>query len=189
MVETKSNMLPLGTKAPDFTLPNAVTSKQQSLVDFKSDVATVVMFLCNHCPYVLHIQEVLIDVVNRYRAKGIQFVAINANDTDKYPDDSVENMRRIAQEKQYPFDYLFDESQVIAKAYCAACTPDFYVFDPDFYCVYRGQFDDSRPGNTKSVNGCSLSDALDTMLQGAVPDPDQKPSVGCNIKWRNAVED
>jgi peroxiredoxin len=184
MALTPSNMLPLGTAAPDFSLVNTVDQQTLSLADVKSDIATVVMFICNHCPYVKHMQEELVKVAENYQAKGITFVAISANDATEYPDDSPEKMREVAQAFGYPFPYLYDETQEVAKAYQAACTPDFYIFDKDLKCVYRGQFDDSRPGSATPVTGRDLGQALDSILAGQPVNPEQQPSIGCNIKWK-----
>ena len=185
MTLTLSTMLPLGTKAPDFQLPDTVSGKMLSLAQIKSDIATVICFICNHCPYVKHIQTELVKVANHYQAKGVHFVAINSNDIEKYPDDSPDNMQKIAAVHQYPFPYLFDETQAVARAYQAACTPDFYLFDHALHCVYRGRFDDSSPGNNLPVTGKDLSSALDALLKHQPIDADQKPSMGCNIKWKN----
>ena len=184
MALTPSNMLPLGTTAPDFSLINTIDQQTTSLADIKSDIATVVMFICNHCPYVKHMQEELVKVAENYQAKGIAFVAISANDAAEYPDDSPEKMREVAQVFGYPFPYLYDETQEVAKAYQAACTPDFYIFDKDLKCVYRGQFDDSRPGSATPVTGSDLCQALDSILAGQPVNPKQQPSIGCNIKWK-----
>ncbi len=181
---TPSNMLPLGTKASGFCLQDPVGGGEKSLDGLKSDKATVVMFICNHCPYVKHIQTKLVDVTQAYISKGISFIAINSNDVANYPEDSPEKMKEISEQFGYPFTYLFDETQKVAKAYQAACTPDFYIFDKDLKLVYRGQFDDSRPGNGVAVTGEDLSRALDQLLKGAPITPDQKPSMGCNIKWK-----
>lgn len=184
MARTESVMLPLGSIAPLFELYNPVTGKTTKLSDVKSETATVVMFICNHCPFVIHVQDVLVEVARNYQAKGISFVAINANDVENYPEDSPEKMKEVAEQLHYPFPYLFDESQEVAKAYNAACTPDFFVFDDELKLVYRGQFDDSRPGNDKPVTGDSLKEALDAILNGQPVNPNQKPSLGCNIKWK-----
>src|SRR3990167_10823778 len=184
MALTPSNMLPLGTKAPEFNLPDCRSGKNVSLQHIKSDIATVILFICNHCPYVKHIQTQLVEVVKKYQAKGISFIAINSNDTQKYLADSPENMRKEAETHGYTFPYLFDESQSIAKAYQAACTPDLYVFDHNLACVYRGRFDDSSPGNNIPVTGKELTAALDAILSGKPVNTDQQPSVGCNIKWK-----
>ncbi len=184
MAETPSNMIPLGTKAPDFKLKDVTTGKQLSLNEIKSEKATVIMFICNHCPYVKHINKMLVDFANKYIQRGVSFVAINSNDVDNYPEDSPEKMIITAKEHGYPFPYLFDETQEVAKDYDAACTPDFYVFDKDLKLVYRGQFDDSRPGNSKLVTGKDLGKALDAILAGKEISDEQIPSVGCNIKWK-----
>jgi peroxiredoxin len=185
MVMTPSNMMALGTKAPDFTLPDTISEKTLSLKDLKGDKATVVMFICNHCPFVKHIQRKLAEVAKQYQSKGISFIAINSNDIKSYPEDSPPNMKKVAQTLGYPFPYLFDETQEVAKAYDAACTPDLYVFDRDLKCVYRGQFDDSRPGNNVPVTGQDLSRALDQIIAGNAVFTDQKPSIGCNIEWKS----
>jgi thiol-disulfide isomerase/thioredoxin len=184
VAETPSTMLPLGTLAPDFILSDAISGKLMSLSELKSNVATVIMFICNHCPYVISIQNKLVEVANQYQNQGIQFVAINSNDAKSYPADSPDNMKLEAQKHQYPFPYLFDDTQEVAKAYQAACTPDFYVFDKNLLCVYRGRFDDSTPGNKKPVTGRDLIHVLDDVLHGNPVSEDQKPSVGCNIKWK-----
>lgn len=184
MVLTPSKMLPLGTKAPDFKLWDVISDKKLSLNELKSDIATVIMFICNHCPYVKHVQKGLVELANDYIPKGISFIAICSNDIENYPDDSPENMRAVAKRLAYPFPYLFDESQEIARAYDATCTPDFYIFDKDLRCVYRGQMDDSRPGNGKPVTGKDIRDALDNILGGKPVAEEQYPSIGCNIKWK-----
>jgi peroxiredoxin len=186
MVETRSTMdLALGTKAPSFTLPDA-HGKSWSLGDFKSDHGLVVAFLCNHCPFVKHIREGLTALAREYLARGIDVVGINSNDFENYPDDRPEKML----DEGYPFPYLVDETQETAKAYRAACTPDFYVFDKDRKLVYRGQMDASRPKNDVPVTGGDLRAALDALLSGApAPAPStQRPSVGCNIKWKKGNE-
>jgi peroxiredoxin len=184
MVLTPSNMLPLGTKAPDFKLWDVISDKELSLNELKSDIATVIMFICNHCPYVKHVQKGLVELANDYIPKGISFIAICSNDIENYPDDSPENMKAVAKRLGYPFPYLFDESQEIARAYDATCTPDFYIFDKDLRCVYRGQMDDSRPGNEKPVTGKDVRDALDNILSENPVTEEQYPSIGCNIKWK-----
>lgn len=184
MARTSSTMLPLGTIAPDFTLLDPVTQQYRSLSELKSTVATVICFICNHCPYVKHIQVELAAVARAYQARGIAFIAINANDVTDYPEDSPLKMREVAIQFAYPFPYLYDETQAVAKAYQAACTPDFYIFDKHNACVYRGEFDDSRPGNAIPVTGSSLTQALDCLLNGTPVNVEQKPSMGCNIKWR-----
>jgi peroxiredoxin len=177
-------MFPLGAKAPSFTLPDVVSGKNVSLDELKSEIATVIMFICNHCPFVKHVQNQLVKLANDYIPKGISFIAINANDVEKYPEDSPEKMKEVAQKLGYPFPYLFDETQEVAKAYQAACTPDFYIFDRDLKCVYRGQLDDSRPSNDIPVTGESIRSALDSLLRNEPVTVEQKPSIGCNIKWK-----
>lgn len=185
MALTPSNMLPLGTKAPEFNLPDTVSGKNLSLQELKSDIATVIMFICNHCPYVKHIQKELVQLAQDYQTKNIAFIAINANDISRYPEDDPTKMKAIANQFHYPFPYLFDESQTVAQAYDAACTPDFYIFDKNLICVYRGQLDDSRPGNNIPVTGKDMRAALDAILANQPISPVQKPSTGCNIKWKN----
>ncbi|MGH1537713.1 MAG: thioredoxin family protein [Gammaproteobacteria bacterium] len=184
MVQTLSNMMPLGTVAPDFTLPDAVSGKNLSMHELKGDVATLVMFICNHCPFVKHIQDELAKLGKEYRAKGVGIIAINSNDIESYPEDSPEKMKTIAESLGYIFPYLYDETQNIARIYDATCTPDFFIFDKNLECVYRGQLDDSRPGNSLPVTGKDLRSALDAIIAGKQVDPHQKPSVGCNIKWK-----
>ena len=185
MAVTPSTMLQLGTEAPDFTLPDTISEEDVSLTELKSDVATVVMFICNHCPFVIHIREELVGLAKEYIGEGVSFVAISSNDVANYPEDSPDKMRMLAKEFNFPFPYLYDESQAVAKAYKAACTPDLYVFDKSLKLVYRGQLDDSRPGNGLPVNGKSLRTALDAVLEGQEVSPDQRPSTGCNIKWKS----
>ncbi len=184
MAETPSNMLPLGSIAPDFELLDTRTNNHLSLNQLKSPKGTVIMFLCNHCPYVKHIQSKLTEIANIYQTKGVSFVAISSNDVESYPQDGPEYMRKEAEKHHYTFPYLYDDTQEVAKAYHAACTPDLYVFDHQLHCVYRGRFDDSTPGNHRPVMGHDLSQALDNLLAGKVISTDQKPSVGCNIKWK-----
>lgn len=185
MALTPSKMIPLGTKAPDFSLPDAVSGKQFSLEELKSEKATVIMFICNHCPYVKHVQNGLVELANDYTSKGVSFIAINSNDVKNYPDDSPENMKKVAQKMGYPFPYLFDDSQQVARSYDAACTPDFYIFDKNMKLMYRGQMDDSRPGNGKPVTGSDIRQALNSLLDGRDISDEQIPSMGCNIKWKN----
>ena len=180
----ESNMLPLGTKAPDFSLPDTVSGKEVSLADIVSDKATVVMFLCNHCPYVIHVNEEIVRIVKDYQPKGVSFVGISSNDVVNYPQDSPEKMTLHAKEVGYNFPYLYDESQEVAKAYDAACTPDFYVFDGNQKLVYRGRIDDARPGNDIALSGRDLRAAIDAVLAGTAVDAKQYPSAGCNIKWK-----
>lgn len=184
MAKTPSNMLPLGTQAPRFSLPDVLSGKKIAL-DGKNHKATVIMFICNHCPYVKHVNEELVKLANDYTDKNVRFLAINSNDVENYPDDSPDNMKKIAQTMKYPFPYLYDETQEVAKAYHAACTPDFYVFDNNLNLAYRGQLDDSRPGNNVEVNGHSIRSALDCLLNQQPINTEQKPSLGCNIKWKS----
>lgn len=184
MAKTESKMIELGTLAPDFQLHDVITDDLIQFNDSGKYRATVVMFICNHCPYVKHINSELSRVANRYIPKGIRFIAINSNDVDNYPDDSPEYMVDTAHANNYPFPYLFDETQDVAKAYQATCTPDFFVFDQDSLLIYRGQFDDSRPGNNIPVTGSSMTHALDCALENIQVSTTQKPSLGCNIKWR-----
>ena len=186
MAATPSTMLPLGTTAPDFTLLDTRDGQPLSLSSIKSPLATVIMFICNHCPYVKVIQKKLVEVANRYQAQGMTFIAINSNDVNNYPDDSPQHMHQETITHAYPFPYLFDETQNVAKAYQAACTPDFYVFDKDMRCVYRGRFDDATPGNQKVVTGIDLCSALDAILADDPITSQQQPSIGCNIKWKRS---
>ncbi len=187
MVLTPSSMKPLGTRAPNFKLVDVVLDEVVTLKDIESDIGTVVMFICNHCPYVKHIQEMLVALAKDYIPKGISFVAINSNDISSYPEDSPKEMKKLAEKLDFPFPYLFDYSQKVAQDYGAACTPDFFVFDYSMECVYRGQFDDSRPGNHTLVTGKDLAEALDCLLLGKEVTPDQHPSIGCNIKWTSEL--
>ncbi len=187
MALTPSNMLPLGTPAPDFHLPDT-SGHNVSLADFSKYNLLLVAFICNHCPFVKHIRTELAKLADDYMPRGVGFVAINANDAQAYPDDSIENMQREVHEAGYHFHYLLDESQAVAHAYDAACTPDFYLFDGERNLVYRGQLDDSRPGNGIPVTGEDMRKALDTALAGGEISPDQIPSVGCNIKWKPGNE-
>ena len=183
---TPSNMIALGTKAPDFTLPTT-DGTQVSLADFAGKKALVVIFMCNHCPFVKHIGHKLAQVAQEYLARDLGFIGISATDVDAYPDDSLENMKKTKADIGYPFPYAYDETQEVAKAYSAACTPDIYVFDANQELVYRGQFDDTRPEKGEAT-GEDLTNALDSILAGAEVNPDQKPSTGCNIKWKPGSE-
>ena len=187
MVLTPSTMLDLGTQAPDFTLPD-VHGCKVSLSDFASAKVLVILFICNHCPYVKHIRRGLAQVAHDYRPRGVAFVAINSNDIEQYPADSPPNMAAEAEQFGYEFPYLFDETQAVAKAYRAACTPDIYVFDENRVLAYRGQFDDSRPGKDIPVSGADLRAAIDALLAGRPVSDDQVPSMGCNIKWKAGNE-
>jgi thiol-disulfide isomerase/thioredoxin len=187
MTATNSGMMPLGTIAPDFNLPDTVTGSHFSLQDLKGDRGTVVMFICNHCPYVLHIKQQLIDIANKYKQQGINVVAISANDIENYPQDAPDKMKQLMAEWGNPFAaYLYDESQDIAKAYQAECTPDFYVFDSGLACVYRGRLDGATPKNDEPLTGEDLRNVLDGLLAGQAINQDQAPSIGCNIKWKAA---
>ena len=187
MVAVNSTMLPLGTKAPDFRLPDP-GGKGFSLADFKGAPALLVVFMCNHCPYVKHIRNGLARLARDYQSHGVKVVGINSNDVDNYPADSPAKMAEEAASAGYTFPYLYDETQAVAKAYRAACTPDLYIFDKDQRLAYRGQFDDSRPGNGLPVTGKDMRDALDALLAGKAVSSNQKPSIGCNIKWKPGNE-
>jgi len=184
MANTLSSMLPLGTVAPNFKLIDTKTDKFISLKDVKGKVGTLVMFICNHCPFVLHVNEQLVKLANDYMQKGIGFVAISSNDVDNYPQDSPKLMNEQAKKMGYPFPYLYDETQEVAKFYNAACTPDFYLFDSNLKLVYRGQLDDSRPSLNILVTGKDIRNAISSLLAGNEVDPKQIPSMGCNIKWK-----
>jgi peroxiredoxin len=183
MALTYSKMMELGTTAPDFTLPDTISGKTLSLSELKSDKATVIAFICNHCPFVKHINAKLVEVANIYQAKGVKFIAISSNSIETHPQDAPELMTEVAKTQGYPFPYLFDETQEVAKAYSAACTPDFFIFDAKLACVYRGRFDETRP-NLGSPTGIDLTNALDAILQGKNVPEIQHPSMGCGIKWK-----
>ncbi|SDS98317.1 thioredoxin family protein [Winogradskyella sediminis] len=183
MARTESNMLPLGTKAPDFTLIDTVDETPKSLQELKGTTATLVMFISNHCPFVIHVRSELSQLAKDYVAKGINCIAISSNDAKNYPQDRPELMRKKAIENDYIFPYLYDQTQDVAKAYDAACTPDFFLFNSDLELVYTGQLDDSRPGNGKPVTGKDLRAAMDALINKAPINPNQKPSMGCSIKW------
>lgn len=185
---TPSTMLDLGTEAPDFSLPDVVTGEEVTLSSFEGAEALLIIFMCNHCPYVKHIREGIVSLANEYRERGVEVVAISSNDVEKYPADSPEKMAEEARQYKYPFPYLFDESQEVAKSYQAACTPDFFVFNKDKKLAYRGQFDDSRPKNDKPVTGNDLREALDLLLEKGEVLETQRPSMGCNIKWKPGNE-
>ena len=185
MARTESNEFKNGTIAPDFRLINTVDDKMYGLNELKGTKATVVMFICNHCPFVIHVNNELVKMANEYQQKGVNFIAINSNDVENYPQDSLAFMKHLAKDLKFPFPYLYDETQEVAKAYDAACTPDFYVFDTDLKLNYRGQLDDSRPGNGLPVTGKDLRHALDCLLENKENTQLQKPSIGCNIKWKN----
>lgn len=184
MARTPSNMIPLGTKAPYFSLTDTVSGNTLELDSLKGTKGTVIMFICNHCPFVKHVNEGIVTLAKDYQSRGIGFVAISSNDVENYPDDAPDLMTVNAKEEGFIFPYLYDETQDVAKAYDAACTPDFYLFDHNLRLMYRGQLDDSRPGNGIPVTGADLRAALDSLLEDRPIDPIQKPSIGCNIKWK-----
>lgn len=184
MALTPSNMLPLGTLAPDFNLIDTKDDQPKSLDSLKGTHGTLVMFICNHCPFVIHVNKQLVQLANDYSSKGINCIAISSNDVVNYPQDGPDKMKVHAKENHYPFPYLYDETQDVAKAYDAACTPDFFLFDQDLKLVYAGQLDGSRPGNDIPVTGEDLRAAMDALLRQDPINPNQKPSMGCNIKWK-----
>ena len=186
MALVPSTMLPLGTPAPDFALPDAVSGQTRRLADARGERGTLVMFICNHCPFVIHIQQALVGFARDYAGSELGIVAISANDPTHYPDDSPANMKRVAETAGYPFPYLFDDTQETARAYHAACTPDFFLFGADLQCVYRGRFDSSRPGSGNAT-GSDLRAAVDLLLAvKPIPADPQHPSMGCSIKWKPA---
>lgn len=185
MTLTPSTMLSLGTKAPQFSLPDVVSGKTVSLSDFSQKKALLVMFICRHCPFVRHVQKEIARIGQDYREKSIGIIAISANDIKVYPEDAPENLKKQAEDLGFVFPYLYDESQDVAKTYTAACTPDFFLFDKERKLVYRGQLDDSRPGKLwVKVSGHDLRAAIDAVLEGKSVSQKQKPSMGCNIKWK-----
>lgn len=183
---TPTTSIPLGFKAPDFQLPDTVSGKPLGYADIRGEKGTLVMFICNHCPYVIHVKEELVKLANDYLPKGIGFVAISSNDVANYPADSPELMKKLAISDKFPFPYLYDESQAIAKAYDAACTPDFMMFNEKDSCVYRGRLDASRPGSGVPVTGEDMRNAFDSMLNGEEIAEPHYPSMGCNIKWKQS---
>lgn len=184
MSRTPSNMIDLGTIAPNFSLIDTVSDQELSLKAIKGNKATVIFFICNHCPFVIHVNEELVQIANDFKKEGISFVAISSNDVENYPQDAPHLMKKVAEECNYPFPYLYDKNQEVALAYDAACTPDIYVFDKDLKLAYRGQIDDSRPENGVPVTGKDLRNALQNLLNGKEISKNQKPSIGCNIKWK-----
>jgi len=184
MALTASNPFPLGSKAPNFVLPDTISDKNLSLDKLRASKGTVIMFLCNHCPYVKHINRELVKLVEEYKAKGLSFIGISSNDANRYPADAPDKMKESAKQEGYTFPYLYDETQEVAKAYDAACTPEFYLFDGDLKLVYHGQMDDSRPGNHTVNDGRDLRKALNQLLAGERIFEDQKPGIGCGIKWK-----
>lgn len=183
MAATESQMIPLGSTAPDFELLNTVTGQNVSLEALKSKSATVILFICNHCPFVHHINNALVALANSYQELGVSFIAISSNDVEKYPDDAPELMTVVAKENGYTFPYLYDKDQGVAKAYDAACTPDLYVYDGDLKLAYRGRFDETRP-NMGVATGKDLANALDEILASGKTSIPQIPSIGCGIKWK-----
>lgn len=184
MARTESTMLPLGSIAPDFKLPNVVTGELTSLSQFVGAKALLVMFICQHCPFVIHVKAELARLGHDYVPQGLGVIAISANDVSNYPQDSPDHLKTMAQDLSLNYPILYDETQSVAQSYQAACTPDFFLFDADRRLVYRGQLDDSRPGNEKPVTGADLRAAIDAALVGKPIDTNQKPSIGCNIKWK-----
>mgnify|MGYP001161632138 FL=1 len=185
MARTPSVMVPLGFKAPEFELLDVVSNsilKSKTLFGAK---ATMIMFICNHCPFVKYVNKQIVEIANVYDKLGIKFIAISSNDVEKYPEDSPERMKKVALEEKYPFPYLYDESQKVARNYDAACTPDFFVFDKNKELVYRGQLDDSRPGNDIPLNGKDIREVFESIINSRSITINQKPSIGCNIKWKN----
>ena len=183
MARTPSNMVELGSIAPNFNLINTVDDKFISSDDCFSKKGTLIMFICNHCPFVIHVIDEIIKISNQY-TNEIDFVAISSNDVINYPDDAPELMKKLATDKSFNFPYLYDENQDVAKAYDAACTPDFFLYNDEKKLIYRGQLDDSRPGNEKSIDGKDLRNALDCLIKNVKNNFPQKPSIGCNIKWK-----
>lgn len=184
MALTPSKMVKLGTTAPEFQLPDTVSGNELTFAQVRGEKGTVIMFICNHCPYVKHVQSELVKLAEDYSHEGIGFAAISSNDVENYPEDGPDHMRSVARDWGYSFPYLYDQSQEVAKSYDAACTPDFFVFDKSDELVYRGQLDDSRPGNGKPLTGKDLRQALDDLLHGNPVTENQIPSQGCNIKWK-----
>lgn len=186
MAATYSTMMPLGTQAPDFKLFDSVTGLQLSLQTLRGNQATLIMFICNHCPYVLHVKQQLIAIAEQYLPKGVSTIAISSNDIFAYPQDAPDKMRALSVEWGNPFQaYLFDQTQEVAKAYQAACTPDFFLFDSALKCVYRGRLDAATPKNNLPLTGEDLRNALDALLANSPVNPEQIPSIGCNIKWHS----
>jgi peroxiredoxin len=188
MALTASTMLALGTKAPDFALPDTVSGKTIRLESFKNAPGLLIMFICRHCPYVKHVQNEIAKIGRDYKDKQLAIVAISANDVENYPEDAPEKLKEMAQSLKFTFPLCYDESQSVAKAYRASCTPDFFLFDGQHKLVYRGQLDDSRPGNNEPNNGKDLRSAIDAVLAGKSITTEQKSSVGCNIKWKAGKE-
>ncbi|WP_149304852.1 thioredoxin family protein [Pareuzebyella sediminis] len=186
MANTPSTMLPLGTTTPEFSLRDTITGKTFDLQTLKGTKGTLIMFICNHCPFVKHVNPELKRLGEEYQEKGIGIVAISSNDVANYPQDGPDLMKETAKKEGYSFPYLYDKTQQVAADYQAACTPDFFLFDRKMNLVYRGQLDDSRPGNGIALTGNDIRNALNALLEGNEIDPHQKPSIGCNIKWKKA---
>lgn len=184
MAATPSSMVALGSIAPDFQLRDVTSGKELSLLELKGNVATVVMFICNHCPYVKHVNNELVKISKDFGVKGVNFIAISSNDVSQYPDDAPDKMKETALDIGYTFPYLYDETQEVAKAYDAACTPDFFVYDRHLRLVYRGQLDDSRPSNKEPVTGKDIREVLKALIEAKPVSENQKPSIGCSIKWK-----
>lgn len=184
MANTESTMIPLGTLAPDFKLMDTNSNDELTFADIKGEKGTLIFFICNHCPFVHHVMEEVILIANDYRVQGIGMAAISSNDAQLYPQDGPEMMTEFAFQNKFEFPYLYDETQEVAKAYDAACTPDFFLFNNRNQLVYRGQLDDSRPGNGIPLSGSDLRGAIDSVLYNRIVNPVQKPSMGCNIKWK-----
>ena len=188
MAKTNSFMLPLGTVAPNFILPNTISGEETLLSEVKGTKGTLIIFMCNHCPYVLHLLDKIIEISSEIREFGINTVAISSNDVENYPDDHPILMKKLAEDRDFSFPYLYDETQSVALSYEAACTPDFYLFDSDLKLVYRGKFDDARPKNEEPVSGKDLLIAAKNLIAGLPQNNDQTPSLGCNIKWKKGNE-
>ena len=188
MVSVESQMLPLGTMAPEFTLSDTVARNEISLSKARGTNGTLVFFISNHCPYVIHIRDHFKAIYDDYHSREVAFIAVSSNDIKSYPQDAPEFMRKLAKEKKWLFPYCYDETQVVAKSYRAACTPDFFLFDKDLKLYYRGQFDRSRPKNGQAITGEDLKNAIDSLLEGKASPQDQIPSMGCNIKWKPGNE-
>ena len=188
MVSVESQMLPLGTMAPEFTLSDTVARNEISLSKARGTNGTLVFFISNHCPYVIHIRDHFKAIYDDYHSRGVAFIAVSSNDIKSYPQDAPEFMRKLAKEKKWSFPYCYDETQVVAKSYRAACTPDFFLFDKDLKLYYRGQFDRSRPKNGQAITGEDLKNAINSLLKGKDSPLNQVPSMGCNIKWKPGNE-
>ena len=188
MAKTNSYMLPLGTVAPNFILPDTISGEETLLSEVKGTKGTLIIFMCNHCPYVLHLLDKIVEISSEIREFGINTVAISSNDVENYPDDHPILMKKLAEDRDFRFPYLYDETQSVALSYEAACTPDFYLFDSDLKLVYRGKFDDARPKNEEPISGKDLLIAAKNLIAGLPQNNDQTPSLGCNIKWKKGNE-